>query len=62
MRDKELWQIVLTRFPIWEKERTCKMERTLREAARESYYNKLVNERKREEEILGSMGAAKADG
>ncbi len=54
--------MVLTRFPIWEKEKTCRMERTLRNAARESYYNKLVNERKAEKELLDSMGAAKADG
>lgn len=60
-RDSTLWQIVLTRFPKWEKERTCKMERTMRDAARESYYNRLVNERKAAQELLVSVGEAKAD-
>ena len=36
------------------------MERTLRDAARESYYNRLINERKAAKELLEGMGASEA--
>ena len=58
MKDQVLWDIVMKRFPKWEKERTCKMERTMRDAARQSYYNRLVNEQR---ELLEKLGEAKAD-
>lgn len=45
MRDQELWAIVMERFPKLEKERSCKMEKTMRDAARESYYKRLVKEK-----------------
>ena len=53
--------MVMERFPKWEKERTCRMERSMRNAARESYYKRLVNERKREADILEGLGASEAN-
>lgn len=61
MRDPELWQIVLIRFPKWEKEKTCRMERTMREAARESMYKRLINERQAAKAVLDELGKTAAD-
>jgi hypothetical protein len=43
--------MVMTKYPKIEKERTCRMERELRNAARKEYYEKLY-EAKRAQDIL----------
>jgi hypothetical protein len=43
--------MVMTKYPKIEKERTCRMERDLRNAARKEYYEKLY-EAKRAQDIL----------
>lgn len=50
-RDRELWAIVMERFPKLEKERSCRLEREMREYARESFYNRLY-EQKAKGELL----------
>ena len=51
-RDAEIWAKVMERFPKIDKERTCRTEREMRQMARESYYQTLLNERKRAAVIL----------
>jgi hypothetical protein len=59
-KDSILWQIVLTKYPKTVAEFKCKNEKKMMDLLRERYYNQLYD-RKRENEILGSMGAAEAD-
>lgn len=47
----EIWKLVMERFPQIEKERTCRMEREMRDKARKSYYDTLY-ERFTKESIL----------
>lgn len=49
--DYDIWNEVMNRFPKLENERTCRIEREMREKARMSYYNTLY-ERKRKAELL----------
>lgn len=49
--DYNIWAKVMERFPKLEKERTCRMEREMRQQARMSYYNRLY-EQSRKSEIL----------
>ena len=42
--DLEVWAIVMERFPKLEKERTCRLEKELRDAARMSFYKRLYDE------------------
>ena len=58
-----LWLQVMTRFPKIDKEKTCRMEREMRNQARESYYNRLYAA-KRAQDILERCNedAAKAPG
>jgi hypothetical protein len=39
--DKDLWAIVMERFPKLPKERECRLEKEMRDAARQSYYERL---------------------
>jgi hypothetical protein len=59
-RDSTIWAIVLTKYPKTVAEYRCKNERKMMDALRERFYNQLYDS-KRENEILGSMGEAKAD-
>ena len=61
MKDTGLWAIVMIRFPKLEKERTCRMERTMRNAARESYYKRLLSEQQAKVTVLANVGEAAAD-
>jgi hypothetical protein len=45
--NQEIWAMVMTKYPKLEKERTCRMEREFRNAARQEYYQKLLYERDR---------------
>jgi hypothetical protein len=54
--EQELWQMVMARYPKLENERKCALERNLRNAARQSYLQKLINERAREASILERGG------
>lgn len=56
MRDQELWQRVMERFPKIDKERTCRMEREMRNSARESFYARLINEKYNNVESRASEG------
>jgi phage pi2 protein 07 len=59
-RDSTIWQIVLTKYPRTAAERKCINERKMMDRLRERYYNQLYDG-KREIEILGELGKAKAD-
>jgi hypothetical protein len=61
MKEPLIWQSVMERFPKLDKERNCRMEREMRNQARESYYQKLLNEANRAKGILeaGNEDAAK---
>ena len=48
---------VMARFPKLTMERTCATEKRMREAARNSYRQTLINERKAEAAILEGMDA-----
>jgi len=54
--EQELWQMVMARYPKLENERKCELERRLRNAARQSYFEKLKNERAGKAIILGNGG------
>ena len=45
--NQEIWAMVMTKYPKLEKERTCRMEREFRNAARQDYYQKLLYARDR---------------
>lgn len=49
MRDQELWLQVMQRFPRIDKEKTCRMEREMRNQARESYYKRLYDAKSKED-------------
>lgn len=49
--DSEIWDKVMERFPKLEKERTCRLEREMRQQARMSYYKRLY-EQKTKGELL----------
>lgn len=49
--DVEIWALVMERFPKLEKERSCRLEREMRNKARESYYKRLY-EQKAKGELL----------
>lgn len=60
MTSNELDEInvkVMARFPKLAIERTCATEKRMREAARNSYRQTLINERKAEAAILEGMDA-----
>jgi hypothetical protein len=42
--EPELWEKVMDRFPKLEKERTCRLERELRQQARMSFYKRLYEQ------------------
>lgn len=45
-------ELVFARFPKLPKERTCKTEKSFRDAARESYRNRLINDLQSKKIIL----------
>lgn len=47
-RKMEIWKIVMERFPKIEKERTCRMEKEMRDKARQSYYDRLYEQYSKE--------------
>lgn len=49
--DSEIWGKVMERFPKLENERTCRLEREMRQKARMSYYSRLY-EQKTKGELL----------
>ena len=61
MTDDEINVKVYERFPKIEMERRCATEKRMREAARNSYRQKLINEFQTKAAILESVDAA-ADG
>ena len=61
MTDDEINMKVMARFPKIEMERKCATEKRLREAARNSYRQTLINELQTAQTILESMDAS-ADG
>jgi hypothetical protein len=56
--DKEIWAIVMTRFPKIPTEMTCLTERTMRMQVRMSYKIKLTDERNAARDILAEGGEA----
>lgn len=54
--ERLVWQAVMKRFPKIEQERTCMIERRAREAARNSYYNRLINDPEAKKRILAENG------
>lgn len=40
----EIWAKVMERFPKLEKERTCRLEKELRDSARMSFYKRLYEQ------------------
>ena len=57
--ERQLWALVMERFPKLETERRCNLERMAREAARQSYFNRLKNDSKAEAGILAADGTGK---
>lgn len=60
MMNYEIWKLVMQRFPKIEKERTCRMEKEMRDKARQSYYNTLY-ERFTKESILAEERSDNAE-
>ena len=56
MKNLEVWMIVMTRYPKTESEMRCKVEREMMQRLRNYYYEKLINERKSEGNILAEGG------
>lgn len=52
LTDEDINALVMEKYPKWEKERTCKLEREMREMARTCYRIKLQDERKRAQDLL----------
>jgi hypothetical protein len=60
IRPEEIDRLVKERFPKLATEWNCAMEKRMRDAARASYRQKLLNELQRQKEILVAGGAADA--
>jgi hypothetical protein len=60
IRPEEIDRLVRERFPKLATEWTCAMEKRMRDAARASYRQKLLDELQRQKEILVAGGAADA--
>ena len=50
--DQEIWQMVMERFPKIPTERTCRTEQMMRISVRNSYKQKLTDEREAAKGIL----------
>jgi hypothetical protein len=59
-RLEEIDRLVKERFPKLATEWTCAMEKRMRDAARASYRQKLIDELSRQETVLASGGEADA--
>jgi len=60
IRPEEIDRLVRERFPKLATEWTCAMEKRMRDAARASYRQKLLDELQRQKEILVAGGASDA--
>jgi len=60
IRPEEIDRLVRERFPKLATEWSCAMEKRMRDAARASYRQKLLDELQRQKEILVAGGAADA--
>jgi hypothetical protein len=60
IRPEEIDRLVKERFPKLATEWSCAMEKRMRDAARASYRQKLLNELQRQKEILVAGGASDA--
>jgi hypothetical protein len=44
-KERQLWRdVVLVKYPLWEIEKTCEIERRARHEARRAYFRKLIKE------------------
>lgn len=53
----EIWVKVMEKYPRWPKEKTCLTEKRMRDAARQCYKDKLINELERTKAVLESGNA-----
>jgi len=60
IRPEEIDRLVRERFPKLATEWTCAMEKRMRDAARASYRQKLLDELQRQETVLVAGGASDA--
>lgn len=50
--EEQIQELVMLKYPKLETERSCLMEKTFRDLARNDYRNKLINESEREKKLL----------
>ncbi len=62
IEEQQLWKMVMARYPKLENERTCAIEKRMRDMARQSMFERLKNERAGQDSILDRSGADAAQG
>lgn len=58
MTNQEAWQMVYNKYPKTEAERKCLIEWNMMNAVRKAYFERLINESERKENILAENGTA----